>query len=230
MPDKDAFSEFLSAKDTNDEHVVGQDIADSPSTTEPSKSSSFYSDGEGISRKLVSLVIGIVVILLIPLGLFTLSKGKSPSSPSKKQSQSSPLKGMLTPTQAAASDWKIYSDSTSGYSVRIPKNWETFKRAGDETSYQIGIHPLNSEDVPVTIGSQPAQGKDVVMFIDSEFGAGAPREKKQINNKEALYVTAGDYNSYFLTNGSRVIEISVATGKEDYLPVFNRILSTFNFQ
>src|SRR5690349_13469360 len=118
MPDKDAFSEFLSAKDRNDEPVVDEDRAeDSSSSAEPSKESSFYSDGEGVSKKLVSLIIGIVVILLIPLGVFTLSKSKQSSPSSKKQTSSSPLQKMLTPTQSTASDWKVYSDSTSGYSV-----------------------------------------------------------------------------------------------------------------
>ncbi len=256
--------------DAKEEEKMSGTFVPSEESKENTDFSSFNQDDESplgfLSNKITSLVIGIVVIaLVIPFLIFTLSKSsksktQSPKptpvqvaknitplgggktskvtpTPVKKQKQTAvtttaqtttkgglPVGGASTTSMVGS---KKYTDSTFGYSVAIPSNWETFKRAGTPNAYQIAIHPQGSSDVPFTIGAQ--SGTTETDWINTVYGTNYPRTSVQIAGRPALQISTPSYISYYTHDSSHVYEISEALGKPEYQPVYQSLLASLSF-
>lgn len=198
-------------------------------------------DRSSLATTLISLIIGALVLISIPaLGVYLfLHFRKSDAKPavssathvtSQMPGQGSSQNAGQTTTQEpaqTATNTKPYSD-IAGYSVKIPQNWEAFKRIGSGNAYQIGFRPQGSGDVPVTINSITAATGSVNDWITVEFGLKMPRVQKKVNGRNAVYVqnpTNGTV-SYFFQSGQNLYQVSGVTAL-NYISVFNKILSSF---
>ncbi len=126
---------------------------------------------------------------------------------------------------------QAYSDPDFGYSLSIPQDWETFKRASDNTGYQLGIRPKGSTDVPIVVNAyKNTQGILSEDVINSRFGEGYPRDYINWKGGRMIHVLSDGYESYFLANKSHIYELSDIAGNQTYHSVFQQILSSFAFR
>ncbi len=205
-------------------------------------------EGGLLSKKLVSLVLGaIVLVLVIAGGIYAFTRTNVKQAAKKqvaKVSQTQEKTATATPGQQQINTPKVntpingtlnaktYTDSTFGYSVKLPNDWEAFVRAGDTTAQQIAIHPVGSADVPVTINSQINDaGISTDEFITMQYGSDYPREQRSLAGRNVLFVRndANGYVSYFVANGSSLYEIAVSTVKPEYNSAIDQIVKAFKF-
>ena len=200
-----------------------------------------------LSANLVKIIIGLIIVVLIVGGIIFFVSSRTKKTTVVKNSSITPtqttsaLSNTTTQTQSqpqtqsqtqSNGQLKTYSDNTFHYSIKIPQNYEAFKRAGNDLAYQIAVHPTGSGDIPITINTQPNQSKlSTNDIVNMQYGTNYPRETKTINGKTAVMVQnqQSRYTSYFFSNNTAIYELSVSTAKPEYTPVFNQILSSFTF-
>lgn len=195
-----------------------------------------------MSRKLVALLVGtlFVVVILTAAVLFiaryhsNIHLGKTSS---KKSTQTF---GQLlpTPTLTASGSFtptmkptKNYTNKTFGYSIQIPTTWEAIENPYENASQTI-VRPKGSVESPITINAQTdVAGASASELANITFGSNHPRETKTVTNREALLLSnnTAHYISYFLQNDSNLYEFSASTIRQDYLNIFNQILSSLTF-
>ncbi len=202
-----------------------------------------YMEEGFLTGNLTKLIIGLVVIvLLVGVSWYVLNRfnllsrfRNQPTSPTPTvtPTPSLPLSSptLLQPTGTQqVQTWKDYSDSRFGYGVKIPQNWEGFKRAEIPNGYQYGIHPIGSADVPITINTQVNQANlSAQDYVNSVYGVNFPRQVQKVANQDAIVIQNGPVSSYFLTRGGNLYELSAVTTNSNYLNVFNQMLATFRF-
>lgn len=185
-----------------------------------------------------SLIVGIAVVAIaIGIGSYTVltRETKKTQQPKNETTSTAPTTkpspsalGQVVTNQTSE---KVVEDKTFSYSFRIPNNWEGFRRAEERGAYQLGVRPVGSTDVPITVNVQASGGSNVNEAITFQFGQNFPREKKQVNGKETVVVRndTASYHSYFFEHKNNLYEFSVATAKNDHQKVFDRILATLTF-
>ncbi len=127
---------------------------------------------------------------------------------------------------------KEYSDTLFGYAFKAPSKWDVMKGQGDNNAYQTILRPEGSMDNPITINTQINEtGENLSEWIDSLYGFQYPRALKKIGGKDAIFVQnpTYSYNSYFVMNEEKVYEFSVSTVREEYMKIFDQLLSSVQF-
>ncbi len=185
---------------------------------------------KAFTTKLPSLLVGTIALtLLITSSVYAFSQTQKALKPIKLAES---LKKPPQQKAATISNELVYSDNKYRFSIKIPKGFETFKRAGNDEEYQIGIRKIGSPDVPITINAQI--NKDNLTlddWITNEYGPLYPREQTKINTMPAVLVRnpLRNYISYYVVNGRNIHEFSSSTVSDGYLKVFNSILPTLSF-
>lgn len=204
--------------------------------------------GDVFSRKVISFIIGaIVVVVALSVGtyLFIQSRPTSTSSQNQvakitpKASQNSnkvtvsPIPSTLPQNSPSPQqNGTIYTDSIFAYTIQIPKGWEVFKRVVYTDSYQIGIRPIGSTDVPLVISSQPNKTNESLLeWVNSAYGSSRQSEKVKVGKKDAILIKniGGSYSSYITINAGNVYEIAVSLQKNEYLKTINQIITSLSF-
>ncbi|HSX40429.1 MAG TPA: hypothetical protein VLF68_02345 [Candidatus Saccharimonadales bacterium] len=192
----------------------------------------------------MSLIIGAVVLILIPAlaaFLFIRSRNTAPSPTKKVESVSTKagsgfselVPATNTPQKPDVNQkTKNYTDTVLGYSIQIPNDWETFKqKAVSDTSYQTGVRPVGSADIPVTISGQPNPMNVALSdIIDTQYGKNYPRQKTQVAGVDAISVKsdAQSYVAYYINKNGKLYQLSASTTPV-YQQVFSQILASFQF-
>lgn len=193
---------------------------------------------EGVfSRKIISLFVGLlVVVLIISGGTYAFLKSRVNSFKSTVKTtvaQNTPSQsGFPQAPITALRGTKLYADPVFGYSIQIPSNMETFKRAGDSVAYQIGIRKIGEANAPIVVGvQQNMTGETLDQWVDSEYGANTPRARKMIGGVPALIVRQNQeqFVSYIIMNKSSVYEFSVSTVNPEYTTTLDQILASLTF-
>lgn len=193
---------------------------------------------EGIfSRKIISLLVGLLVVVLVISGgtyAFLKSRVKALKSTTKTTVvQNTPSQSNFPQASTTAlGSSKLYTDSVFSYSIQIPADMETYKRAGDDNAYQIGIRKIGETDVPIVVGVQKnLTGETLDQWVDSEYSANTLRERKMVGSVPALIVrhNQGQYISYVLMNKANVYEFSVSTINPEYVTILDQILASLSF-
>lgn len=204
-------------------------------------------DGDFFSRKIISLIVGlVVVVLIISGGTYYFLKSQTSKNQTKQPSMLAKLTGKSSPTPKEKNQkaqpssqqnnigkgTKLYTDSLYKFSISVPQDMETFRRVGDAVSYQIGIRRIGQTDAPITISTQPNQtGENLDQWVISEYGNQIFRETKKVGGVDALFIR-NDQNqtiSYVFMKNPNVYEISASTIEKTYLDIFNQIVSNFTF-
>jgi len=206
----------------------------------------YYEEEDGsllslITNNIVKIIIGLVILVLLIGGVIfflntrtnqTATKTATVNKPTPTRTITTPpsqLPGtgsQTQPTQADTTSLKTYTDNTLKYSVSTPPNWEAFKRAGNDISYQTGFRPVGSADVPITINVQPNSSNLSLEEIVAQMYGSAPKELKQVNGKPAYLVQNSGFNSYIFVHNGKIYEISGST-VGSYVDVFNQVVSSF---
>lgn len=197
-----------------------------------------------MSRKLVALILGtLFMVIFLTIGALLFAKYHSKINLGKTQpKKTSQTLGQLLPTPTTvvsnlhgnASPIKLtknYTNKTFGYSVQIPNDWEAIDNPYKNASQTI-VRPMGSVQSPITINAQTnVAGASASELANITFGSNYPRETKTIANRPALLLAnnTAHYISYFLQNDSNLYEFSASTIREDYLKIFNQILSSLTF-
>jgi hypothetical protein len=196
-----------------------------------------------LSKKLISLILGLIVLVLVVAGgiyVFTKSGASQQvknqtSKLVSKSTKTTPTPQPINKKQALPTpmtSWKTHQDTISGYSLKYPQNWDVFTRAQDGAAYQIAVYPAGSTDVPLTINSQPNEtGVTVDEFITMQYGANYPRETKKIGDQTASFIRndSAGYTSYFFTKGTNMYEVAVSILKPEYTQILNQIIASLKF-
>lgn len=189
-------------------------------------------------QKVISFFIGFIIVVIVGLvGFYTFSRFTQP-----QKETSDTVAGKPTPTPQKPTpqnvlptppmDWKRYSDAKYQFSIQIPKNWEAYKRAGGETTYQIGLRPESSQDVPVTISLYPnTESLSLEQWVISQVGSDISRKKGSVNGKEAIFINneRQNYVTYFILYKGNVYEISASVVNIDYYNIFEKVIASFKF-
>lgn len=193
-----------------------------------------------LSGVLVSLVFGSVVF-----GAYKLGQGQVQPTP---QPTPTPI---ATPTPAPTADWKTYTNTEYGYSVRYPNDWQTFEvKEGPETGIRVDFAESESFSgrkywswIKVNDNSDGLSVKQWVNGFSSQYSdqpevmAGITREKEKIADVEAERVVGlpgmTETVSVFIPKEKIIYEIvlqkGVKTLSDEAKQTFNLMLSTFKF-
>lgn len=190
-----------------------------------------------LETNLKSLIAGVAVVaVIIAAGTYVyLQRTTKKTPPSAKQTvtpTTTPPPSQLGKVVPKTPSERVVEDQTFSYRMRIPENWEAFKRVDQRNAYQLGIRPVGSTDVPMTFNVQVNEPNFTLdEAVNFQFGPNYPREKKLVNGKDAVVVRndLSGYQSYFMARGNKLYELSVSTAREDYRNTFNQLLKTFTF-
>lgn len=182
----------------------------------------------------------VLLILLIPTGTYLLGKNQSSKQISTIQSSPTP-----TPTPDPTANWKTYSDSKYGFSLKYPSeylisevnNGIFFSKSPEEkvkldaclkqiecNSFSLGIQ--------FTSGSKPTEQSLKDYIIKHDSGDFYTWDSKAIDGSNALQteydavVGSGKINVTYVVKGTSVLRIQTQT---ENISIYNQILSTFKF-
>lgn len=186
-----------------------------------------------LSRIIIGVILFVIVIFVLIGILFFVNRARTNSSvvPTPTPTQSQLGSTQVTPSEEQPNQTKQYEDSVYSYTISIPKNYETYKRAGNETAYQTGIKQEGASDASIVINTQPSNGIGLDDYIQSVYGAGIQTESAKIGQYDGVkaVIPATGVISYFLTQNGNIYEFSSANNSQT-LPIFNLILSSFRFK
>ncbi|MSU26216.1 MAG: hypothetical protein EXS44_03060 [Candidatus Levybacteria bacterium] len=180
-----------------------------------------------LSKTIINIFFGFIFIVLIVSGgiyYFIKSDNKQIKKIGK---QTQEIKKNTSKLEISKNPY----NADVSYSIKIPDNWERFTRASDETAEQIGLRPIGSKDIPLTINYQKNENNITIEdLVDIQYGKNYPREIKIISTKKALMLRSkeNDYISYFISLGDTIYEIS-ATSNPEYNDIIKEILVSLIF-
>lgn len=189
-----------------------------------------------LSRNLVSLIVGFVVVaLIIGGGVYWFLTNRTKLQPQLEKVTPTPMatpSAQPSPTQQTQSvQWNVYKNTPFRYQLKIPANWESFVRIDLGTSQQVGFRPSGSTDVPITVNAQPNPQTTLDEIVNTQLGVGYPREQKTVAGRQALVVrnTNAGYVSYFLVTDTTLYEFSAALSN-NYPQTLEQILITLTIR
>jgi len=182
---------------------------------------------------------GIVLLLIIGIGIYFLKSNSSKtnnSNSSQITQQIQPIQAAPTVTSDATANWETYKDKT-GFAFRYPQAWKlTTKEISWDSSKRTNVTLAFTES-----------GKEYNLIIHS-IGSGSPAadqtktEKIVLDGEEFTKTTFFKNNKPFFiwlisSQSSNVnksmfetIQIDIpVVNQEEYIKIFNQILSTFKF-
>ena len=183
-----------------------------------------------VSKKLILIGLGFLIIVLIISGLYFYLQ-KQGSSP-KTQESSQNKQDTLSPTPGPTANWKTYRNEKYGFEFQYPKEWKILNTdygadiLEPNSSYAFTIHALgnipNSEKFMQNQRNNPNFTTVVVNPIQV---GGFITLHQTIDNKYASYVQ----HQLWIENNHKIYEFDFLSDSQIRTETINQILSTLKF-
>jgi hypothetical protein len=185
---------------------------------------------ENKSKKKLFIIAGIVVAIFIltAIAVFAYMQMQGPSDEVMTEASPSPSPEAMMENEM--SDWETYINQTYSYSLKVPSGWEHFRQGGDDSV--ISLRPAGVEEIPISITAQPNNegltAEDIVKNQTSEI-----QKDAVFNDIQYVYyvsdVSPFSSKVYITINDPNYYQLTVSTLKQEYVAIFDQILSTFRF-
>lgn len=182
-------------------------------------------------KGVVILPILIIVLLLGLVGYLVFQNSQlRKEQPSLNQPTATPTSNLPSPTSSPTDNWKTYTNTAYGYSIKFPSSWRTqliAAGARDQealpNSRHVDLFNPNIKTYDASIGA--SKGVITIQYFGllPEQFANTPYDY-QIGNAKAIKKE----NVYYVKSGRGILEILVALPENQQdEPAFDQILSTF---
>ena len=204
------------------------------------------------------IVFGIVLLVVLGIGIYVLSTSKN-QAVIQQQTITSPTVTQPSPTPDPTANWKTFTETNTGFTLKYPSNWSHFALPDNTGGYlaKVALTP-QSPNFPVDKGDPNGVVIYVLKLNTRDCTNSADYAQKELNDyirlKDKLYpgleikpLNLNNIYGYIIYKGAPGVEaqkgpgvyifrcpkeIQVSfdpTGIENSEQIFNQILSTFKF-
>lgn len=187
-----------------------------------------------------NLLIGVVLILLVGVGFFVLTKQSSQTSAPVTNSESQPSPSVITEQKSITdtSNWTVYTNKTFGYSLKFPVTYQVPSQSEKQKS-QLGV----DNNITVEKKSDPSGSSVIVIDVNLNkdnlslgdymnknlkmFGIDGPLVNYKFNGYDSLFNKNQPGTNVFIKQGQYIYHITATTASSD--KEVGDIVATFKF-